>query len=72
MSEVKCYNCNVGQFAKDCPEPNKSEIKAKLAKQEDERPGLQLAKVCDLMEPDKREIKENLVKRAGKMNVQVF
>ena len=25
MSEVKCYNCNVGQFAKDCPEPNKRE-----------------------------------------------
>ena len=51
MSEVKCYNCNeMGHFAKDCPEPNKREIKENLAKQEDERPGLLMAEVCDLVQ----------------------
>ncbi|XP_020164190.1 uncharacterized protein [Aegilops tauschii subsp. strangulata] len=36
MSEVKCYNYNeMGHFAKDCPEPDKWEIKANLAKLED-------------------------------------
>ena len=64
MSEIKYYNCNeVGHFAKNCPEPNKREIKTNLAKQEDERPGLLMAEVCDLVEPNKREIKANLAKQ---------
>ena len=53
----------MGHFAKDCPEPNKREIKANLAKQEDERPGLLVAEVCDLVEPNKQEIKANLAKQ---------
>jgi hypothetical protein len=33
MSKVKCYNCNeMGHYAKNCPEPNKREIKANLVK----------------------------------------
>src|SRR3954462_4293252 len=48
MSEVKCYNCNeMGHFARDCPEPNKREIKANLAKREDDDQGLLMAEVCD-------------------------
>ena len=51
LSEVKCYNCNkMGHFAKDCPKPNKREIKANLAKQEGKGPGLLMAEVCDLAE----------------------
>ncbi|KAI5022415.1 hypothetical protein ZWY2020_059145 [Hordeum vulgare] len=51
MSEVKCYNCNeMGPFAKDCPKPDKRDIKANLANKEDEGPGLLMADVCDLAE----------------------
>jgi hypothetical protein len=49
MSKVKCYNCNeMGYYAKNCPEPNKQEIKANLAKQEDDDPTLLMAEICNL------------------------
>jgi hypothetical protein len=49
MSKVKCYNCNeMGHYAKNCPEPNKREIKANLAKQEDDDPTILMAEVCNL------------------------
>ena len=49
MSKVKCYNCNtMGHFAKQCPEPNKRDLRANLVKYEDDDPTLLMAKVCDL------------------------
>jgi hypothetical protein len=49
MSKVKFYNCNeMGHYAKNCPEPNKREMKANLAKREDDGPALLTAEVCNL------------------------
>ena len=51
MSKVKCYNYNeMDNFAKDCCDPNKREIKVNLVKQKDEHPSRLMAKVCDLMQ----------------------
>ena len=48
-SKIKCYNCNeMGHFAKQCSEPNKREMRANLAKYEDDEPPLLMAEVCDL------------------------
>jgi hypothetical protein len=38
----------MGHYAKNCPESNKREIKANLAKQEDDDPTLLMAEVCNL------------------------
>ena len=49
MSKVKCYNYNkMGHFAKECPEPNKREMRENLATQEDDDPTHYMAEVCDL------------------------
>jgi hypothetical protein len=49
MSKVNCYNCNeMGHYAKQCLKPNKKEMKANLAKREDDEPALLMAKVCNL------------------------
>ena len=40
----------MGHFAKQCPEPNKREMRANLAKQEDDDPALYMAEVCDLVQ----------------------
>ena len=81
MSKVKCYNCNeMGHFVKDCPEPNKREIKANLAKQEDDDQGLLMAEVCDtvktMVEKSTREVllheKKVVPKLSGNQNVSWY
>src|SRR4051812_39045552 len=50
ISKFKCSNCNtMGHYEKQCPKPNKREMKANLAKWKDDDPTLLMTKICDLV-----------------------